>query len=933
MACRRSILLGSTALIGAGLLFASGPSVQAACEIGGQVVNAADPLVNGDNLVCNDIDLVDPIAAAENGVTITFGDGNGAADTTITLNAGDNNSAITILSESTATINADAAITAPNSVSDGVRASGDNNHVTVNGGTFNVGNDGLSAEGDTNAVTVNGGTFVAGDNGIELGGSSNAVTVNGGTFNAADDGIFASGGNNTVTVNNGTLTAGERGINVRSNDNTITVSGGTITTGSDGFNNNGIFADGSRNTITVSGGSISTSSDFSRGIDVGSAGVVTVSGGEISATGASGNGIFASGGGNTITLSGGTVSATGQNARAVSIAVGDGTVDTLILGTGASVTGDLFATNEVDNDGSVSLTSGIANLVLNGNGNGVFNDAITGFQTLTKRDGGSFTLGGTITGASTIDIDAGALAVDGDASASAVNVNSGGTLGGTGTVGATTVGDGGTLAAGNSVGTLTVNNDLAFRAGSLMEVEIDNAGNVDLVQARGDVQIDGGTVRILSQWTGEGLAAASILDASFTFLTAGGTIAGTFDQLDVVDDFVFLDGALDVDPAAISLIYARNNVAFADLAQTDNQRAAAAAAESAGQGNDLFNTVAVITEAEVADTFAALTSDAHASVQAILLQESSATRNRVTSELNRALAAEAPTAGATATYGYGLGTAETGLTVWGGGYGMISELDSDGNASAVDSTAGGFLAGVGKTNDHGLHAGVFAGYGRSDISVDDQAFDADVDTYTVGAYAGRRFERLRFQLGAAYSLNDISTERTAQGGPFNETLTTDYDAHTAQAFGELGYRLDTALAAFEPFAGLAHVAVFSDGFTEQGGQTALTADSQTEAVTYTNLGVRMERRFRLGSKEGRVHGLAGWQHAFGDSTASLEQAFVAGGDAFTVFGAPIAEDAVLLEAGMDLQLSGRAALGLGYNGRIGDGDEQHSFSGWLSLKY
>ena len=159
---RRGVLLGSSALVGVGLLFTSVPGVQAACEIGGQVVDAANALVAGDNLVCNDIDLVEPIQANENGVTITFGDGNGAADTTLTLDATDARDAITVQSDSTVTINADAAITAPNSASAGIFAIGDNNTITVNGGTIDVADDGLQANGSNNTLTMNGGSIVAG---------------------------------------------------------------------------------------------------------------------------------------------------------------------------------------------------------------------------------------------------------------------------------------------------------------------------------------------------------------------------------------------------------------------------------------------------------------------------------------------------------------------------------------------------------------------------------------------------------------------------------------------------------------------------------------------------------------------------------------------------------------------------------------------------
>ncbi|WCR02154.1 autotransporter domain-containing protein [Paracoccus saliphilus] len=48
-------------------------------------------------------------------------------------------------------------------------------------------------------------------------------------------------------------------------------------------------------------------------------------------------------------------------------------------------------------------------------------------------------------------------------------------------------------------------------------------------------------------------------------------------------------------------------------------------------------------------------------------------------------------------------------------------------------------------------------------------------------------------------------------------VSADYDASSLQAFGELGYRIETATVSYEPFVGLAHLRLKTDGFTERGG--------------------------------------------------------------------------------------------------------------------
>jgi outer membrane autotransporter protein len=61
------------------------------------------------------------------------------------------------------------------------------------------------------------------------------------------------------------------------------------------------------------------------------------------------------------------------------------------------------------------------------------------------------------------------------------------------------------------------------------------------------------------------------------------------------------------------------------------------------------------------------------------------------------------------------------------------------------------------------------------------------------------------------------------------------------------------------------------------------------------------------------HVSAAWQHAF-DDEASL--AFASTGIGFDVTGVPLADNSLLVEAGLDLNLSPTATLGVSYSGQI-----------------
>ena len=123
------------------------------------------------------------------------------------------------------------------------------------------------------------------------------------------------------------------------------------------------------------------------------------------------------------------------------------------------------------NGGNVAVGRGLIVAMNDGTSSGV----ISGDGGMTKSSAGVLTLGGvnTYTGATTVD--AGKLVVNGSISGSAVTVQSGGTLGGSGTVGTLTLESGGTISPGNSPGTLNINGDINWVGGSNYDWEIVSA--------------------------------------------------------------------------------------------------------------------------------------------------------------------------------------------------------------------------------------------------------------------------------------------------------------------------------------------------------------------------------------------------------------------------------------------------------------------------
>ena len=87
-----------------------------------------------------------------------------------------------------------------------------------------------------------------------------------------------------------------------------------------------------------------------------------------------------------------------------------------------------------------------------------------------------------------------------------------------------------------------------------------------------------------------------------------------------------------------------------------------------------------------------------------------------------------------------------------------------------------------------------------------------------------------------------------------------------------------------------------------------------------------------GSDRFHVRGMAGWRHAFGDTDPSSTHT-LSGSPAFTVTGAPIAEDALDIELGIEVDLSDTAVLGVAYKVRYSDGAAIDGFNAGLRVMF
>lgn len=845
----------------------------------------------------------------------------------------------------------------------------------VNSGTIEGG---LSGDGATRADAV---TFTGGANRLELQAGSKIVgnvvvhTANGatGTFalggqsNAGFDvsslgstgqyqGFFAyektggsvwtlTGTTSAVTpwaINQGTLSV-SRDANLGAASSSLAFGGGTLETTAS-------FAS-ARNITLNTVGTVQTNS-----------GVTTILSGVI-ADGARGAGSLTKTGAGTLTVSGtntytgstavngGTFQAGAANAFSAGSATAVGTNGTLDLGGFAQ---------RID---TVALAGGtLRNGALTGavTSSGGTIDGLGGSASLTTTGGTTVATGtNTYTGATTLN--GGTFQIDGAVTASNITVNAGGTLAGIGKIGDPAINAGGTLSPGNATnpyGTLTIVGPLSFASGSFYNVSISPTEH-SRTDVRGVTTIAGGTVSVSA-------AQGSYTPGTrYTILTSTGGVRGTFSNL--TTNYAFLAPSLSYDANDVYLTLGRNATVFPDVAHTRNQHATAGAVEALGAGNPVYDAVVTQSAGGAQQAFDALSGEVHSSAvtatvqTAFVVQETLLDRMRwgdstgfsgpgLTGSIGQrfapgttlpaAYSADLP--GRTVISKVPVRPIEPSYAVWGQAFGSFGDSRGDGNAARMTRQIGGFVVGA-ETGAGALggsfsdwRAGVAAGYSYTSFDVAARGSTGQVESGFGAVYARGPLGPLQMRLGAAYAGNAFDTRRLVTFPGFSQTLTGKEGGRTVQGFGELGYRITTATGYLEPFVGGAAISIGRDGFTERGGAAALRVFGRDYDIQTTTAGVQGQAVVSdmfAGAGPLVARGLLGYRHAFGDVVPTTLLAFTGGGQSFLTAGVPVARDAFIASAGLDLQVATNTSVGLAYNGQIGREAQDHSLRGNISYRW
>ena len=578
------------------------------------------------------------------------------------------------------------------------------------GGDGGIGASVLGAYTLTNNGTLTGGNGGSGGNGGNGGagvlfGVTGAKLINNGTVQGGAsggtgglDGAGVQGAGVTI-VNSGKITGGGSApsINFTGGANTLSSAvgqslGGPVAIGP-----------GSLTLDQTGANGVATNTNVSYGVGFTGAGSLTVNGGS-----------------NTVTLGGASTYSGGTTVTSGTIGVGNNSA----LGTGAlSLYGGTtlqFVSSELNIANAIALLGAVDPTIDTGANTDTLSGVITGSANLTKIGSGALTLTGSspaFTGST--EVAAGALAVNGSIAASAVQVDSGATLGGSGTVGSINALGGSTVAPGvlAPYSTLTAAGQVTFGAGSTFLVNVNAAGQNDKLVTTGAATLGGAAVQV------QAATGTYTPTTKYTLLTAQGGVSGTFGSLGFTSNLAFLTPTLSYDSSDVYLGFTQKTlpptpgpgptpVPFASVAQTPNQIATANALQAQPAGSTLYNAIIGQTAPGARAAFDALSGEIHASAVSNAFNDLRLPREAVLDRLSDPFgAAPSSSAGFIASAAPVVDPLSGNvLTTWGQAFGSSGHTAGDGNAASFNSTLGGFIFGADESIDSHYRLGVAGGY-------------------------------------------------------------------------------------------------------------------------------------------------------------------------------------------------------------------------------
>ena len=623
---------------------------------------------------------------------------------------------------------------------------------------------------------------------------------------------------------------------------------------------------------------------------------------------------------------------TGGQARLIINAGGTVRIDAL---TGSGMTAGSIEGAGTLMLGAKQLTVGLNNLSTD------FSGVIRGTGgVLTKTGSGKLTISGTgnlYTGAT--NINGGILAVDGSiTTSSVVNVNSGGTLGGHGTVSKVIVAAGGTLAPGNSIGTINVSGNLTFNPGSNYQVEVSPTA-ADKTVVTGTAAL-AGTVNAIFQSGG-------YINKSYTILTAA-TRSGTFDSIATSNlppgfaaTLSYTGTSVMLDLAAVGIVAPGLNVNQSNVAGS-----LSAYFLNGGSLPPGFGTLFGLTGDQLRNGLSQVSGEAGAASAQGGMAATSQFINAIFDQLSHkdsgsggatgyaedealAYAAKRPRG---TTDAYAAVTPRDRMpapfasrwNTWATGYGGDARVNGDSvtGSSTTTTRVYGVAAGADYRVSPDTRVGFALGGASANFNLDGGFGGGRADVFNAGVYGKHQWGAAYVASALAYTWQDTTTDRTVTVAG-SDTLHASFRANALATRVETGWRTGTPIVAVTPYAAFQRTTFFMPGYGETAtagsGQFALSYASREVTAMRGELGARWDKEFLVRDGTFALRAKTAWAHDWNRDRASTAAFQSIAAPVFVVNGAQTAADTALLSVGADMKWRNGWSFAANFDGEFAQG--------------
>jgi uncharacterized protein YhjY with autotransporter beta-barrel domain len=197
--------------------------------------------------------------------------------------------------------------------------------------------------------------------------------------------------------------------------------------------------------------------------------------------------------------------------------------------------------------------------------------------------------------------------------------------------------------------------------------------------------------------------------------------------------------------------------------------------------------------------------------------------------------------------------------------------------------------------------GLTAGYGHTDVTLDDNGSSATVDSYSPGFYASYADHGWYADLTGSYVHNAYTQDRKIAFLGQDATSAPEGNEGVANLDG--GYDFHCGSLTYGPLAGVQYTHLSVDGYNESGSIADLSVNEQDADSLRSRLGGRVSAAFSYFGVNFKPHLDASWQHEFMDQSRGITSQFQGQGlGSFSVKTVNPSRDSALADAGMDAEL-------------------------------